>query len=78
MSLSPRNPSGRNPPIAAGHKPRDGEVFLSRMTNLTLEWCRVASLLDQLETRAAAVSGKREWSDETALAFETAVLSHRS
>lgn len=55
----------------------DQRHFRDRLVNLEAEWARVATLTDLAETKAAAVSGKREWSDETELAYETAVIPHR-
>lgn len=51
--------------------------FLHRIRNTSADYARLSTFLDQLETRAAAVSGITAWADDTALAYESAVLSHR-
>lgn len=48
--------------------------FRDRLLNLEAEWARVEMLTDLAETRAALVSGRREWDDDTALAYATALV----
>ena len=51
--------------------------FLQRIQNTSADYARLSTFLDQLEKRAAAVSGITAWTDEVALLYEAAVLSHR-
>jgi hypothetical protein len=52
-------------------------TFLQRIKDTSADYARLSTYLDQLETRAAAVSRITAWTDETAFAYETAVFPHR-
>ncbi len=51
--------------------------FRAQVSNPEAELARIASALDVLETRSAQMHGITAWADETALAYETAVLTER-
>lgn len=53
------------------------EHFLTRIKDTSADFARLSTHLDLLETKAANASGITAWTDEVALAYETAVFPHR-
>lgn len=51
--------------------------FLAAIRNTESELCRIATLCDFAETKAAIALGKKAWTDETELEFITATLEWR-
>lgn len=51
--------------------------FAARIANPEYELARIASALDVLETRSAQLHGITAWDSDTALAYESCVLSER-
>lgn len=51
--------------------------FRAAMSQPESELARIASALDVLETRSAQLHGISAWANDTALAYESAVLTER-